>query len=85
VQRSDSLHEAYWLARRLEQSYPFKKNTQGYSPFPAKSGIGYKQGSGRTAITNQLKLWQHPLIQKGKINASDAMRNGSLVINSSAK
>ena len=28
VQKPDSLHEAYWLARRFEQCYPFKKNKQ---------------------------------------------------------
>jgi hypothetical protein len=42
VQRPDSLHEAYWLARRFEQSYPFKKNTQRYSSIPAKNNSGYK-------------------------------------------
>jgi hypothetical protein len=46
VQRPDNLHEAYWLARRFEKSYPFKKSTQGYSPFPTKNKSGYKHSSG---------------------------------------
>lgn len=44
VQRPDSVHEAYWLARRYEQSYPFKKSTSGYSTMPQR---GYSGGTNR--------------------------------------
>jgi hypothetical protein len=78
VQRPYNLHEAYWLARRFEQSYPFKKINLSYSPFPVKSSSVYKQSSGNTYNKNNnykpVKAIVTPIDTKGE-NISTTRNN----------